>query len=243
LYAEAAALAPDLDFDRVARSTLDFVLHELTGPEGGFLSAIDAETHGHEGAYYTWTKDELESLLAKDDFALLAPVYGFDGPPNFETDRYVLHLHEPLGERARARGITVDELRSRLGPGRRALLAARWRRERPLVDDKVLADWNGLMIFGMARSGARLGEPRYLDAARKAAGFVLRTLVDGSGALLHVYRAGKARVPALLDDYAFLVHGLLELHAATGEAQWLDDATRLPADEERRPARAGGRRP
>jgi uncharacterized protein len=234
LYADAAALAPDLGFDRVARSTLDFVLHELTGAEGGFLSAIDAETHGHEGAYYTWTKDELESLLTADDFALLAPVYGFDGGPTFEADRYVLYLPEPLGERARERGIPVDELRSRLEPGRRTLLEARWKRERPLVDDKVLADWNGLMIFGMARSGATLGEQRYVDAARKAAGFVLRTLVDGSGTLLHVYRAGKARVPALLDDYAFLVHGLLELHSATGETQWREEAARLADEQERR---------
>jgi uncharacterized protein len=241
LFAEASALAPDLGFERVARATLDFVLHELTSPEGGFLSAIDAETHGHEGAYYTWTKDELQSLLEKHDYPLLASVYGFDGRPNFEADRYVLNLPEPLSDRARERGLSVEELLARLEPGRKALLEARWKRPRPLVDDKVLADWNGLMILGMARAGARLGEESYVDAARRAAAFVLSRLVDSaSGTLLHVYRAGKAKVPALLDDYAFLIQGLLELHAATGEERWLDEAVRLHGEQDARLGDAKG---
>jgi len=228
LYAEAAPLAPDLGFERVARSTLDFVLRELVGAEGGFLSAIDAETDGHEGAYYSWTREELAQVLGAEAFALHALVYGFDGGPNFEDDRYVLHLREPLAERARAMAIGVEELLLRLEPGRRALLEARTRRPRPLVDDKVLADWNGLMIEAMACAGRVLGEPRYLDAARRAAEFVLARLTSAdSRTLLHAYRGGAARVTALLDDYAFLIAGLLALRRATGGARWLDQARRL----------------
>src|SRR6185295_6041628 len=143
LYAEADTLAPSEGFARVARATLDFVLREMTGSEGGFLSAIDAETEGHEGAYYTWTGPELTAALDAEGHALLAKVYGFDGAPNFESDRYVLHLPQPVDER------TLDETAA----GRAALLAVRDGRKRPLTDDKGLADWNGLMIGAMARGG------------------------------------------------------------------------------------------
>jgi uncharacterized protein YyaL (SSP411 family) len=235
LYAEAAPLAPEAGFEAVARSVLEFVLRELTGPEGGFLSAIDAQTEGHEGAYYTWTKDELLALLPGGDRGLFTSVYGLDGPPTFETDRYVLHLAAPLAESARAHGLSEAELRARLEPGRRALFEARKKRPRPLVDDKVLADWNGLMIEAMARGGERLAERAYVEGARRAADFVLTRLRDPElGTLLHAWREGRARIPAFLDDYAFVVSGLLALHAVTGEERWQAEATRLVAEQERR---------
>jgi hypothetical protein len=234
LYAEADALSPERGFARVARSTLDFVLAEMTGKEGAFFSAIDAETDGHEGAFYTWTKLDLAGILDAEQRARLGPVYGFDGPPNFEGTRYVLHLGAPLAERARAAQVSEDELRDRLEPGRRALLAARAERPRPLTDDKILADWNGLTIGAMARAGALLREPRYLRAAERAAGFVLSRLRDGDGCLLHTWRAGLARVPAFLDDYAFLIRGLIALHEATQEPRWLSEALRLQAEQDQR---------
>jgi hypothetical protein len=129
--------------------------------------------------------------------------------------------------------LTEAELLRRLEPGRKALLEARARRERPLTDDKVLADWNGLMIGAMARAGARLAEPHYLVAAERAAGFVLSRLA-ADGALLHAFREGRAHVPAFLDDYAFLVEGLLQLHGATGGTRWLEEAVRLADEQERR---------
>jgi uncharacterized protein YyaL (SSP411 family) len=240
LYAETASLAPGAGFERVARRTLDFVLREMTGPDGAFLSAIDAETDGHEGAYYTWTRDELEQLLAPESRALFAEVYGIDGRANFESDRYVLHLPVPLEERARALGLSVDGLLEKLEPGRSALLDARKKRKRPLTDDKVLADWNGLMIGAMARAGQILGDEAYVEAARRAADFVLGHLVEApSGRLLHAYRGGLAKVPALLDDYAFFIDGLLSLHAATGDARWLSEASRLGAEQESRLGDAG----
>jgi len=235
LYAEASALAPAEGFDRVARMTLDFVLRELTGKDGGFFSAIDAETDGHEGAYYTWTSADLANALASTDGQLFRAVYGLEGPPPFEGERHVLHLAAPLAEQARAHGLSEAELSRRLEPSRQALLAARDRRERPLTDDKVLADWNGLMIGAMTRAGARLAEPRYLQAARDAASFVLRHLGEpDEGPLRHAFRGGRAHVAALLDDYAFFVEGLLELHGATGERAFLDEALRLAEEQERR---------
>jgi hypothetical protein len=234
LFAEASRLDPEAGHERVARRTLDFVLAELTGPSGGFLSAIDAETDGHEGAYYTWTAEELKDVLAGQDHALLASVYGFEGPPSFEQDRYVLHLPQPLPEQAKRLGITTEELLERIEPGRRALLEARSRRKRPLVDDKVLADWNGLMIGAMARTGRLLGEKRYVEAARRGAAFVLDTMRGADGRLLHAYRDGAARIPAFLDDYAFLVQGLLELDEATGEERWRLEALRLLDEQDAR---------
>jgi len=235
VYAEASALDGTAGFERVARATLDFVLREMTGEDGGFFSAIDAETGGEEGAYYTWSAQELDAALSGPDGELFMNVYGVEGPPPFEGERYVLHLPVPLREVARTSGLAEAELMRRLERGRRALLEARSRRERPLTDDKVLADWNGMMIGAMARSGARLAEPRYLDAARRAAAFVLDTLADpASGVLLHSWRDGRGRVEAFLDDYAFLVEGLLQLHGATGELEWAEEAARLAEEQQER---------
>ncbi len=225
LYAEADALAPEAGFARVARAALDFVLREMTGPEGGFLSAIDAQTQGHEGAYYTWTAAELKAALEPEAHAWLASLYGFGGRPNFEADRYVLHLPQPV----------EDETLRRAEAARATLLAARSKRERPLIDDKLLADWNGLMIGAMAVASVRLGEPRYRAAAERAASFVLDRLRDEpTDERRHVFRLGRAKVPALLDDYAFLIDGLLQLHSATQEPRWLDGAKQLQEEQDRR---------
>jgi uncharacterized protein YyaL (SSP411 family) len=235
LYAEAAPRAPDAGFERVARLTLDFVLRELTGDAGGFLSAIDAETSGHEGAFYTWTSSELDAALPGKDGRLFRAAHGLEGEPTFEADRYVVYVPAPYAEQARASGLSEVELLRRLEPQRQALLRVRATRERPLVDDKVLTDWNGLMVGAFARAGALLREPRYTAAAERAARFLLEALVTPEdGTLRHAWRAGQARVPALLDDYAFFVEGLLELHAATGEASWLAEAERLSEQQERR---------
>ncbi len=235
LYAEAVPLAPAEGFARVARRTLDFVLERMTSAEGAFLSAIDAETDGHEGAYYTWTAGELDEALPAAEAGLFREFYGLEGAPPFEGERYVLHQPRPLTESIEKSGVDEEGLWQQLEPGRRALLAARERREHPLIDDKVLTDWNGLMIGAMARTGELLGEARYLDAARGAAAFVIERLGGGtSGPLRHSYRAGKAQVPAFLDDYAFLIEGLLRLHTATGEVLWLERAVHLAEEQETR---------
>jgi len=235
LYAEAAAYAPELGFDAVARATADFVLRELTSPEGAFWSALDAETDGHEGAYYTWTKAELEALLAGGDRPLFEEVFGLTGPPNFEQDRYVLSLPLPFGEAARRLNQSESDLGQKLQPGLLALRAARETRPRPLLDDKVLTDWNGLMIGGLARAGAALREPRYVEAARAAAELVLdRAVLSEEKTLAHVSGRGPARIAALLDDYAFLIRGLVALARASGDDGYLREAVRLQEEQDHR---------
>ncbi len=151
LYAEAEALAPGRGFAEVAFSTAEFLLEDLSSPDGAFLTAIDAESGGEEGAFYVWTREELRSALGEDD-ALLARVWGFDSAPNFEGGRYVLHLPRPVSEVAREAGLDPGILAERMQSGRDRLLAARSTRVAPLVDDKVLTDWNG--------SGHRRPRPR-----------------------------------------------------------------------------------
>jgi uncharacterized protein YyaL (SSP411 family) len=237
----------DPEIERMARGTLDFLLAEMALPDGAFASAIDAETAGREGAYYTWTAAELHAALGPAGAAgydLLAPIFGWDGSPNLESGRYTLFLTAPLGELAARRGLGRDALIARMRPHLAALRAARHRRRRPRVDDQALADWNGMAIAALARAGAAFGEPRYLAAARRDALFVLAAMrptrparpeqAPSQRQLLHAWRAGRARVPAFLDDYAYLIHGLLALAEVTGESSWSDQAEDLAAEMERR---------
>ncbi|HYL05991.1 MAG TPA: DUF255 domain-containing protein, partial [Thermoanaerobaculia bacterium] len=234
----------DPELERLARGTLDFLLAELALPEGAFASAIDAETAGHEGAYYTWTAAELHAALGpagSPGYDLLAPIFGWDAPPNLESGRYSLFLTAPLAQHAARLGLSRETLIARMRPSLDALRAARHRRRHPRVDDQALADWNGMAIAALARGGAafdRPGQPGYLAAARRGALFVLGRMRPPQGAgdrqLLHAWRAGRARVPAFLDDYAYLIHGLLALADVTGEKAWADQAEDLAAEMERR---------
>jgi uncharacterized protein len=234
LYAREHARTGDGQAARVVRETAAWIEREMTSPEGAFWSAIDAETHGHEGAFYVWTREELLEVLGQEDFAFLAPLLGFDGPPFFEGSHYVLHLPERLEEAARRRRTSPEELARDVDAGRAKLFAARERRERPLTDDKILADWNGMAIAGLAAAGKLLSEPAFVERAARAADFILGTMHPGGGPLLHAWRQGQGRIPAYLSDYAFLVHGLLALHEATGEKRWLGAAVELTGEQVRR---------
>jgi len=234
VYAREAARSGSEDARRVALRTAAFLGQELTAPEGGFWSAIDAETGGHEGAYYVWTRREIAEAIGEEGAAFLAPILGFLDAPFFEGDRFVLHLPRPLDVQARERRMSRDELLAELEPLIAELLAARGGRERPATDDKVLTDWNGTAIAGLAVGGAALGEPALLARAVRAVDFVLAALRDADGTLCHVWRAGRASIPAFLSDYVFLVRALLRLHEATGERRWLDEALRLVGEQERR---------
>jgi uncharacterized protein YyaL (SSP411 family) len=226
--------SPDPDLARLARGTLDFLLAEMATPEGGFRSAVDAETDGEEGAYYVWRTAELRRVLREADFRFLAPLFGFDGPPNLPGDRRTLYLPLPLSAQAGRLGLSPEDLHARMDPLLEKLRAARARRKPPRIDDKVLADWNGMAIAAFARAGKVFGEPRYTAAATRAADFALHQLHPGGGPLLHAYRAGAAKVPAFLDDYAYLIRGLLALAEVSGEPRWGDEAERLAAEMEER---------
>jgi len=234
LLARVAKATGDAELERLARGTLDFVLDEMTLPNGAFKSAIDAETDAIEGAYYIWTRAELVEVLGEKGMALLGPIFGFDGEPNFEHESYTLYLAASLDEHAARLEMTRGELLAAMEPHLDRLRARRRTREFPLVDDKVLTDWNGMMISALATAGSELDEPRYIEAAELAAKFVLDNLHREGKPLLHTWRAGTAKIPAFLDDYAFLIRGLLALDAAVDNGRWLDAAEELADELEKR---------
>ncbi len=211
-----------------AETIFSFIERSMTAPEGGFYSALDAETKAGEGAYYVWTRDEVKDVLGDGpDVDAFLRVYGLTGEPNFEGGRYVLLEPRPRAEQAAALKTAPAELEARLAPLRAKLLAARDQRPAPLRDDKVLTGWNGLMIAAYADGYRVLRTEEYRRAAESASEFLLQRLRTPDGRLLRTYRAGQAKLSAYLEDYAFLAHGLLRLHAATGDARWLREARAL----------------
>ncbi len=240
LYAREWARRGDPETARVVRATVGYLEREMSADDGSFWAALDAETDGVEGAFYVWTADELRGVLGAEDFGFLAPLYGFDGPPFFEGSHYVLHLPRPLEEQARKRRMALDDLVAQIEPLRARLFEARAERPAVLTDHKVMADWNGMAIAGVAEAGRLLPEPTFVARAERAAEAVLRLLRSDDG-LLHVRRGEQAPVPALLADYAFLVRGLLALHRAGAGDRWLEVACGLTTEQlERLEDPAGG---
>ncbi len=201
-----------------AEATFAFVARTLTAPDGLFYSALDAESEGEEGKSYVWTRAEVEQAVGPADFAAFAPAYGLDARPNFEGGRHV--LLEP-------KAIADPALEARLAPIRAKLLAVRDRRPAPPLDDKALTSWNALMIAAYAEGYRVLKDDRYKLAAARAADALLATMRGPDGRLLRTARGGKAKLPAYLEDYAFLAHALLRLHAATGDPARLAQARAL----------------
>ncbi len=239
VYAREHGRSGDAEAARIVRETAAFLGREMTAPGGAFWSAIDAETAGDEGAFYVWKRDEIEAVLGDEEAAFLAPILGFAGPPFFEGGRYVLHLPRPLAELAQARRLEPAALAAEVRALADHLLAARGRRPRPATDDKILTDWNGTAITGLAVAGELLGDPELTARAARAADFLLthlRPAPEGAaagarGPLRHAWRDGEAKIPAFAADYAFLVRGLLALHRATGEERWAAAAAELSREQ------------
>jgi uncharacterized protein YyaL (SSP411 family) len=227
VYAEAYQLTKDENYQQLLREMLDFVIREMTDEQGGFYSALDAESEHIEGKFYRWEKKEVEKLLSDDEFQLFAAVYGLDRSPNFEGEYYAPQLNRSLQEIASSRKMKRTVLEAKLLPIRQKLLAHRSKRPRPLTDTKILTGWNGLMIRGFADAGRILNEPRYVQAAERAADFVLQKLATEEGRLLRTYGNKEAKLNAYVVDYAFLIDGLIGLHKATKSQRWLTEADRL----------------
>lgn len=239
-YAEGHALSGRADFRRVAEEIIAFSLRELEDPQGGFYSALDAESEGEEGRFYRWDKDAPRQLLSDDQWKLFGETYGFDGPPNFEEKYYVPQLAAALPQLAEARRLSFERFDERLQPLRAKLLAERDRRPRPLTDTKILASWNGLMIRGLADAGRVFDEPQHVAAAVRTAEFVLAKLRLPDGRLARTSSQGQARLGAYLDDYAFVIDGLLALHRCTKDERWLAAADKLQEEQNRLFADAKG---
>jgi uncharacterized protein YyaL (SSP411 family) len=215
-YLHGWQLSGDPLFRRITVETLDWALREMRGPEGGFYSALDADSEGEEGKFYVWSEEELREVLGDDAEPLLS-YWGADRGPNFEG-RSILHVA----------GDEVDP--EALAWARARLYEVRAQRVWPGLDDKRLTSWNALMIAALADAGAGLPDERYIEAARAAAEFVDRELRDGEGRLLRTYKDGRASLNAYLEDHAFLIEALLTLYEATFETRWFVRAREL-ADE------------
>ncbi|MBI5329266.1 MAG: DUF255 domain-containing protein [Betaproteobacteria bacterium] len=223
LYVGAHRATGNADHARVARRALDFVLREMSAPSGGFYAALDADSGGGEGRYYLWTPAEIRAALKPEDAAFALRTYGVTATGNFEGAN-ILHLPRPVT------GLERNPVRTRLDRIDAQLLKARAKRPAPHRDDKVLTGWNGLMITALAEAADALDEPRYLDAARRAAAFLWQTHRRSEGGLWRTSLAGRASAPGMLEDYAYLAEGLIALYDVTQDATWLTRAQTLADD-------------
>lgn len=225
-YTEAYLATGDGQYAQTSAEILTYVMRDMTAPEGGFYSSEDADSEGEEGKFYLWTEAELQELLSADDAAFVTATFNTAVSGNFSEagtlskNGNILYLRNRLSAADAARWETI----------RPRLFDVREQRIHPALDDKVLTDWNGLMIAAFAQAGQALAEPQYTAAAKTAADFILATMVDENGRLLHRYRDGDAAIDATIDDYAFLIWGLLDLYQATFDLHYLQEAMRLQAE-------------
>ncbi len=237
-YLDGYQLTGRADFAGVARETLDYVAREMTDATGGFHSATDADSPApggdepEEGRFFTWTPAELRAALDPEAARAFAAYYGVTERGNLDG-RSVLHVGAPLASVAATLGVTPAQLDATLGAARATLFDVRARRPPPLRDDKIIAAWNGLMISAFARGAAVLGEPRYLERATAAAEHVIGRMLDGD-LLARTWNDGRTRSAGVLDDYAFVAQGLLDLYEAGHDVRWLREAITLQAAMDRR---------
>jgi uncharacterized protein YyaL (SSP411 family) len=233
-YTEAYQATGKKFYARTVREILTYILRDMTSNEGGFYSAEDADSEGVEGKFYLWTLPQIQKILGKKETETFKKIYTLEANGNFTSREEaqaagsnILHLKKALPDLAGELGVPEKQLHRRLEINRAKLFKERNKRVHPFKDDKILTDWNGLMIAALARAGQVLNEPRYTANAVRAADFIMLRLRDNNGRLVKRYRKGTAGLPAHLDDYAFVVWGFLELYEATLNATYLQEAIRL----------------
>lgn len=238
LYIEAYQATRKDTYAATARDILDYALGELRSPEGGFYSAEDADSmdpgdirHKKEGAYYVWAFDEIQKALGEREadifnhrFGVLPQGNALHDPHGELKNKNTLHEARSIEETAAHFGLSPTEARAALESAKKKLLALRQQRPKPHLDDKILTDWNGLMIAALAMAGQALNEPRYLEAATAAAEFVSKKITQENGRLWHRYREGEAAIEGHLDDYAFLIYGYLTFYQTGLDSRWLEKA-------------------
>ncbi len=226
-YTEAYQTTGKAKFGQVVREILTYVLRDMTAPEGGFYCAEDADSEGKEGLFYVWTPGEVKKHLGDRLGDLFCRFYDISDAGNFEDGLSIPHIPVDPETFAKKEGMGLKELETVLEDARQKLFIVREKRIHPLKDDKILTAWNGLMIAALAKASQALGDQAYADAARKAADFILKNLKTADGRLLRRYRQGDAAYPGYLDDYAFLVWGLIELYEATFDISYLEQAVAM----------------
>ncbi len=226
VYLEALQVTGDAEYRRVASETLDYVLREMQAPAGGFFSATDADSEGVEGKFFVWQPAEVEEVLGAEDARIASAYYDVTPGGNWEGQS-ILHTPRTKADVAKELGIDVETLSAALARSREKLYAAREKRVHPLLDDKILTSWNGLMIAAMAEGARVLGDRRYLEAGQRAARYVLDSMRREDGGLLRTARDGRAHLDAYLEDYAFFTDALISLYEAGAPASFLGEAKTL----------------
>ena len=236
-YTEAYQATGKSEYAKTAQEIFAYVLRDMTAPNGGFYSAEDADSEGVEGKFYVWNLEDIDRVLESGEADLVKRVFNAKLSGNFEeeatgrlTGSNILHQKSSLSEVASELKLSREELEERLQEARKKLFAAREKRIHPHKDDKILTDWNGLMIAALSKGAQAFDQPKYADAARKAADFIFKTMRDPSGRLLHRFRDGEAALHAHVDDYSFLIWGLLELYEASFDVHYLQSALTLNDD-------------
>jgi hypothetical protein len=238
-YLEAYQATGNEEYARIAREIFEYVLRDMAGPHGAFYSAEDADSapdpaqpkKKSEGAFYIWSQDEIMNALGKEKAEIFNYYYGVQPNGNAPLDPHgefkgknILYVAHSLEETAKQFGKSWEEIESVLNETRQLLFNIRSKRLRPHLDDKVLTDWNGLMISSLAFGSRVLNEPRYRDAAQKAADFLLEKMKRKDGRLMHRYRDDEVAITGFIEDYAFFTHGLFDLYEATFEPRYLEEA-------------------
>ena len=228
-YLEAYQASGEVSYRQVADEVFDFVLRELTSPDGAFYAALDADSEGEEGKFYVWTPAEVEQVLGREEGGLFCRLFGIREEGNFEG-KSIPHLPLPLARFAEREGMPETELRRKVETWRQALLVVREERVRPFLDQKAVAAWNGMMMASLAKGYGISGEVRYLLAAERCAQFLLGRQVDREGRLMRSFHLGRASVPGFLEDYAAVIWGLAGLYEATLNSAYLTSAERLSGE-------------
>jgi uncharacterized protein len=236
-YLETYQATGNTVYSDTAKEIFSYVLRDMRSPEGGFYSAEDADSEGTEGKFYLWTEQEVLEILPPDEADLVRRAFHVEKEGNFREEASgkslganILYTGKSLVDIASEMNLPTEELKKKIDSARLRLFEARERRIHPHKDDKILTDWNGLMIAALARGAQVLGKKAYSDAAGAALEFILKKMRKQEGRLLHRYRGGEASIPAHLDDYAFLVWGLMETYEATFDARFLKTALELNKD-------------
>ncbi|MDX9702703.1 MAG: thioredoxin domain-containing protein [Candidatus Auribacterota bacterium] len=218
-YIEAYQATGDLFYKKTACEIFSYLLDDMRSPEGGFYSAEDADSEGEEGRFYLFTKREIEQLLSPSDAAFAIAVFNVTDEGNFRVEATgqkncsnILHITDSEEKLAKRFGITQNQFQTTLEKVRKVLFQARQKRVRPFKDDKILTDWNGLIIAALAKAAKAFNEPLYAQTAKQTLDFILKHLRNKVGRLLHLFRKGRAGITAQIDDYAFVIWGIFELY-------------------------------
>jgi uncharacterized protein YyaL (SSP411 family) len=226
LYAEAWQVEPNPLYEEAVSETIDFLKREMLSPENGFYSALDADSEGEEGKFYTWTKAELQTII-DNDFELFSDYYNINSLGYWEHNQYILMRTESNETFAENHQLTLNELQSKIRLWKQKLLTEREKRIRPGLDDKILASWNAMTISGLISCYKAFCKKEYLELALANATFLKEKMISADGEVFHSYKNSQAKISGFLEDNSFMIEAYLALFEVTGETSWIELAQQL----------------